>query len=81
MVTKYWKLWMERLEEAEDQSVQPLTDKALTNYRFLVSFTCYNQTFSRNKVRENILNIWALSFTLQGFCLEALFSPLEGKMC
>ncbi|XP_047203965.1 protein SFI1 homolog isoform X3 [Girardinichthys multiradiatus] len=36
MVTKYWKLWINQLEEAEDQSFQPLTDKAVTNYRVSV---------------------------------------------
>lgn len=41
MVSKCWKLWMERLEEVEDHSVQPLTDKALTNYRVSVLRRCF----------------------------------------
>ncbi|KAM4582579.1 protein SFI1 homolog [Fundulus diaphanus] len=35
-VTKYWKLWMDRLEEAEDRSFQPLTNKAMTSSRVSV---------------------------------------------
>nr|XP_057930874.1 protein SFI1 homolog isoform X2 [Doryrhamphus excisus] len=33
MINKYWRLWKDRLEEAEDEPFQTLTDLALTNYR------------------------------------------------
>nr|XP_020453685.1 protein SFI1 homolog [Monopterus albus] len=32
MMSKYWKLWQDRLEEAEDKSFQPLTEMAQRNY-------------------------------------------------
>ncbi|XP_047437763.1 protein SFI1 homolog isoform X2 [Mugil cephalus] len=32
MTSKYWNLWQDRLEEAEDQSFKPLTEMALTTY-------------------------------------------------
>ncbi|XP_054641735.1 protein SFI1 homolog isoform X2 [Dunckerocampus dactyliophorus] len=33
MINKYWRLWKDRLEKAEDEPFQALTDMALTNYR------------------------------------------------
>ncbi|XP_077429347.1 protein SFI1 homolog isoform X2 [Vanacampus margaritifer] len=33
VLNKHWRLWKERLEEAEDKPLQALTDLALTNYR------------------------------------------------
>lgn len=35
MLKKYWKLWQECLEEAEDKSFQPLTQMAQKSYRWL----------------------------------------------
>nr|XP_054586731.1 protein SFI1 homolog isoform X2 [Nothobranchius furzeri] len=33
MMGKHWEQWKERLEEAEDENYQPLTEKAQINYR------------------------------------------------
>uniref|UniRef100_A0A3Q2PJF6 SFI1 centrin binding protein n=1 Tax=Fundulus heteroclitus TaxID=8078 RepID=A0A3Q2PJF6_FUNHE len=49
-VTKYWKLWMDRLEEAEDRSFQPLNNKAMTSSRVSVLRRCFHQW--REKLAE-----------------------------
>lgn len=36
MTSTFWKLWQDRLEEAEDKRFQPLGDMALAKHR------CYN---------------------------------------
>lgn len=44
MLSKYWKLWQDRLEEAEDKSFQPLAEMAQKNYRcffFMFSFSVF----------------------------------------
>lgn len=33
MTHKYWKLWQDRVEEAENRSFKPFIDMALSNYR------------------------------------------------
>ncbi|XP_067443281.1 protein SFI1 homolog isoform X2 [Thunnus thynnus] len=50
MISKYWKLWQERLEEAEDKSFQPLTEKAATNYSTSLLSSCFCQW--REKLAE-----------------------------
>lgn len=40
MTSKYWKLWQDRLEEAEDKSFQPLREMALTKHRLFTFPTC-----------------------------------------
>lgn len=35
MLSRYWTLWQDRLEEAEDLSFLPLKEKAETNYRWV----------------------------------------------
>ncbi|KAM7422682.1 hypothetical protein PAMA_010636 [Pampus argenteus] len=40
-INKYWKLWQERLEEAEDKSFQPLTEMAVTNYSTSLLGHCF----------------------------------------
>ncbi|XP_034541518.1 LOW QUALITY PROTEIN: protein SFI1 homolog [Notolabrus celidotus] len=40
MKTKHWRLWGERLEEAEDRSFQPMTETALTKYRTSLLTRC-----------------------------------------
>ncbi|XP_037535711.1 protein SFI1 homolog [Nematolebias whitei] len=42
MMSKYWKQWKERLEEAEDQSFQPLSGMAQTNYRISLLRSCFH---------------------------------------
>ncbi|XP_007551644.1 protein SFI1 homolog isoform X1 [Poecilia formosa] len=42
MLVKYWRLWTDRLEEVEDQSFQPLIDKALNIYRVSVLRRCFH---------------------------------------
>ncbi|XP_045885080.1 protein SFI1 homolog isoform X2 [Micropterus dolomieu] len=42
MTNKYWKLWQERLEEAEDKSFQPLTEMALTNHSTSLLSRCFH---------------------------------------
>ncbi|KAM4588370.1 uncharacterized protein sfi1 [Odontesthes bonariensis] len=41
ILSKCWKLWMDRLEEAEDQSFQPLTGMALNTYRISLLRSCF----------------------------------------
>ncbi|KAA8593409.1 hypothetical protein FQN60_009525 [Etheostoma spectabile] len=50
MACKYWKLWQDRLEEAEDKSFQPLTEMALTNHRSFLLSSCFHQW--REKLAE-----------------------------
>ncbi|KAM7402190.1 hypothetical protein PAMP_017454 [Pampus punctatissimus] len=40
-INKYWKLWQDRLEEAEDKSFQPLTEMAVTNYSTSLLSSCF----------------------------------------
>ncbi|XP_078104755.1 protein SFI1 homolog isoform X1 [Sander vitreus] len=47
---KYWKLWQDRLEEAEDKSFQPLTEMALTNHRSFLLSSCLHHW--REKLAE-----------------------------
>ncbi|XP_042362696.1 protein SFI1 homolog [Plectropomus leopardus] len=42
MTCKYWKLWQDRLEEAEDKSFQPLTEMALTHHRASLLSSCFH---------------------------------------
>ncbi|KAM9410683.1 protein SFI1 homolog isoform 2-T2 [Pholidichthys leucotaenia] len=50
MTRKYWKLWQDRLEEAEDQSFQPLTQMAQTAYSISLLRSCFSHW--REKLAE-----------------------------
>uniref|UniRef100_A0A3Q3NGM8 SFI1 centrin binding protein n=2 Tax=Mastacembelus armatus TaxID=205130 RepID=A0A3Q3NGM8_9TELE len=50
MTSKYWKLWQDRLEEAEDRSFQPLTIMAQTNYSASLLSWCFH--YWREKLAE-----------------------------
>ncbi|XP_029286956.1 LOW QUALITY PROTEIN: protein SFI1 homolog [Cottoperca gobio] len=50
MICKYWKLWQDRLEEAEDESFQPLTKMALTNHSTSLLSSCFHHW--REKLAE-----------------------------
>ncbi|XP_035517407.1 protein SFI1 homolog isoform X2 [Morone saxatilis] len=50
MTNKYWKLWQERLEEAEDKSFQPLRDMALTYHSTSLLSSCFHHW--REKLAE-----------------------------
>ncbi|XP_070707136.1 protein SFI1 homolog [Pempheris klunzingeri] len=41
-MSKYWKLWRDRLEEAEDKSYQPLRGKALTKHSTSLLGSCFH---------------------------------------
>lgn len=40
IIGKYWRLWQERLEEAEDKGFQPLAEKANAIYRLF--YLCFS---------------------------------------
>ncbi|XP_028260990.1 protein SFI1 homolog isoform X2 [Parambassis ranga] len=42
MKSKYWKLWQESLEQAEDQSFQPLAEMAVNNYSVSLLSSCFH---------------------------------------
>ncbi|XP_061907500.1 protein SFI1 homolog isoform X3 [Entelurus aequoreus] len=42
VINRYWWLWKDRLEEAEDEPFQALTDMALTNYRMTLLSRFYD---------------------------------------
>ncbi|XP_041806379.1 protein SFI1 homolog isoform X2 [Chelmon rostratus] len=50
LTSKYWKLWQDRLEEAEDKSFQPLTEMALTNHSMSLLSSCFHHW--REKLAE-----------------------------
>ncbi|XP_008283777.1 protein SFI1 homolog [Stegastes partitus] len=50
MMSRFWKLWQNRLEEAEDQNFQPLTETAQTNYSALLLRSCFQHW--REKLAE-----------------------------
>ncbi|XP_053172194.1 protein SFI1 homolog [Scomber japonicus] len=41
VISKYWRLWQECHEEAEDKSFQPLTDMAVTTYSTSLLSSCF----------------------------------------
>nr|XP_046239547.1 protein SFI1 homolog isoform X2 [Scatophagus argus] len=51
MTSKYWKLWQDGLEEAEDKSFQTLTEKALTHCSTSVLRSCFHHW--REKLAEH----------------------------
>ncbi|XP_061730365.1 protein SFI1 homolog isoform X3 [Nerophis ophidion] len=50
VINRYWGLWKDRLEEAEDEPFQALTDMALTNYRMTLLGRFYDHW--REKLAE-----------------------------
>ncbi|XP_031709155.1 protein SFI1 homolog [Anarrhichthys ocellatus] len=50
MTCNYWKLWQDRLEEAEDESFQPLKEMALTNHSTSLLSRCFHHW--RDKLAE-----------------------------
>ncbi|XP_068568237.1 protein SFI1 homolog isoform X2 [Cebidichthys violaceus] len=50
MTCNYWKLWQDRLEEAEDERFQPLTEMALTNRSTSLLSRCFHHW--REKLAE-----------------------------
>ncbi|XP_044028465.1 protein SFI1 homolog isoform X3 [Siniperca chuatsi] len=50
MTNKYWKLWQDCLEEAEDKSFQPLTEMALTKHSTSLLSSCFHHW--REKLAE-----------------------------
>lgn len=50
MTRKYWKLWQDRVEEAEDQSFKPLTEMALSNFSTSLLRRCFHHW--REKLAE-----------------------------
>ncbi|XP_035488730.1 protein SFI1 homolog isoform X2 [Scophthalmus maximus] len=50
IIRKFWKLWQDRVEEAEDKSFQPLTEMAQTNYSMSLLSSCFHDW--REKLAE-----------------------------
>ncbi|XP_040889103.1 protein SFI1 homolog [Toxotes jaculatrix] len=50
MIRTFWKLWQDRLEEAEDKSFQPLAEMAQTNYCKSLLSSCFHDW--REKLAE-----------------------------
>ncbi|KAE8298503.1 Serotransferrin [Larimichthys crocea] len=50
MTNKYWKLWQDRLEEAEDECFQPQREMALTTYSTSLMSSCFH--YWREKLAE-----------------------------
>ncbi|XP_033482337.2 protein SFI1 homolog [Epinephelus lanceolatus] len=50
MTCRYWRLWQDCLEEAEDKSFQHLTEMALTNHRAVLLSSCFHHW--REKLAE-----------------------------
>nr|XP_019957143.1 PREDICTED: protein SFI1 homolog [Paralichthys olivaceus]XP_019957144.1 PREDICTED: protein SFI1 homolog [Paralichthys olivaceus] len=50
MMRKFWRLWQDRLEEAEDKSFQPLTEQAATIYSLSLLSSCFHNW--REKLAE-----------------------------
>lgn len=50
IIGKYWRLWQERLEEAEDKGFQPLAEKANAIYSIFLSRNCFHHW--REKLAE-----------------------------
>ncbi|XP_071768785.2 protein SFI1 homolog [Centroberyx gerrardi] len=42
MINKYWRLWQDRLEEAEDKTFHPQIEMALTNYSTSLLSSCFH---------------------------------------
>ncbi|XP_070758707.1 protein SFI1 homolog [Enoplosus armatus] len=42
VASKYWRLWQDRLEEAEDKSFQPFAEMALTNHSTSLLSRCFH---------------------------------------
>lgn len=61
MTSAFWKLWQDRLEEAEDKSFQPLGDMALAkhrccNFHFPI-LTCYVSPSVKNCIKGSVYMI------------------------
>ncbi|XP_070815799.1 protein SFI1 homolog [Chaetodon trifascialis] len=54
LTSKYWKLWQDRLEEAEDKSFQPLTQMALTNHSMSLLSSCFHHWREKLAVRRHM---------------------------
>ncbi|CAB1426240.1 unnamed protein product [Pleuronectes platessa] len=47
MMRRFWRLWQDRLEEAEDKSIQPQIEKAATNYSMSVLSSSFHGSRER----------------------------------
>ncbi|KAM4740543.1 protein SFI1 homolog [Anableps anableps] len=86
MLAKYWKLWMDRLEELEDQSFQPLINKALANYRVSVLSRCFHhwrETLaeqSHMQEMERCADVWFAERTLPRCFQSWVEFTLQGQL-
>ncbi|XP_028303883.1 protein SFI1 homolog isoform X2 [Gouania willdenowi] len=71
LMEKHWTVWQERLEEAEDQSFEPLVERAVKNYSFLLLRSCFHHWRERLAEKtymqelEHRADVWFVQRTLR----------------
>lgn len=87
IISKYFRLWRDRLEEAEDQRFQPLTDMALTNYRISLLKICFRHWRGRldelkhMQELEHSADIWSAKHLLSQCFKSWVDFTLQRRVC